>query len=735
MFARGAVAAVVLAAVLAPLPATAQPGTTYYIDNRAGSNCANGGAGTSPSAPWCDFGPVEPKIFDPGDRVLLARGATWNQMIYLRGTGTAAAPIVLDAYGSGPRPHIRRDGKPLDRAVLMLNPTHWRVSNVDISNAGTGLMVFYNTLGNEGLTLTDISVRDIRGIHHTDTAWPGPAQPIDCGRTNHVYNSAGIEITGDFAHKFGTDKYAVKGVLLRDIEATSSLAGVSFDWCNGLAAQHVLGGDGSTLVREVVMDGLNLHDNGGPARGCDDTLRLVNLRDALIMNSVVRAGAACRSETGTAGVFVGRVADLQVVNSIFADTPRTGSVDETGFDYETATERVHLRNNLISGNSGPGVSVLAHHGTDDRSLDHQITGNLFLDNGRGNDPVHKGGIARLVSNHKPTGVIAANLHAEPTGFLHAASGGTFDGFRISGNRQLNAVAEASYAAAAFGTPGSPWGYQRSADGQRWQDLRYDAAAKEFRADAGPRPVIRKFTQTAEEGAAWSARTWTAPKDGSVHLRGRVLKTELGGDGVAVRITRNGQVIGGPLDVGPRERNGVDVNLDDVPVRRGDVLRFELSSKGDATNDSVSWVPAVGYAPGPEVRWDFTNGRDGWDEAVQLTGGAAGGELRLEATGGDPAVYSPDGLGVDTRALRFVEVRMRNETTGTGMQVYFTTDADQKWADDKQIGATAVARDAYYTTYRVDVGAHPKWTGTLKRFRVDPTDAPGPVKIDSIRLVG
>src|SRR5947209_12940102 len=69
-------------------------GTTYYIDNQAGSNCSNAGAGTSSAAPWCDFTNVNSHTFVGGDQILLARGSVWN-------TSGGAANNQLNLHGSG----------------------------------------------------------------------------------------------------------------------------------------------------------------------------------------------------------------------------------------------------------------------------------------------------------------------------------------------------------------------------------------------------------------------------------------------------------------------------------------------------------------------------------------------------------------------------------------------------------------------------------------------------------
>src|SRR5690348_5888575 len=84
--------------------------TTYYVNNLSGSNCNNAGAGTSTAAPWCDFTPVNSLgTFGAGDKILLARGATWNQQMTITGQGTSTNLIELGAYGTGARPIITRN--------------------------------------------------------------------------------------------------------------------------------------------------------------------------------------------------------------------------------------------------------------------------------------------------------------------------------------------------------------------------------------------------------------------------------------------------------------------------------------------------------------------------------------------------------------------------------------------------------------------------------------------------
>jgi hypothetical protein len=77
---------------------------TYYVDATAGNDSA---AGTSQSAPWKSLAKVASVTLSPGDTVLLRRGRTWSGGLAVHGSGTAAAPIKIDAYGDGARPIVQ----------------------------------------------------------------------------------------------------------------------------------------------------------------------------------------------------------------------------------------------------------------------------------------------------------------------------------------------------------------------------------------------------------------------------------------------------------------------------------------------------------------------------------------------------------------------------------------------------------------------------------------------------
>src|SRR6187401_1859429 len=100
-----AVAAVGASLALPLSPAHAAGGTTYYV-SPGGSDSNNG---TSPGSAIQSLGRASGLQLNPGDQVLLQRGATFSGKLAVWRSGSAGAPITIGSYGSGAKPVVTGD--------------------------------------------------------------------------------------------------------------------------------------------------------------------------------------------------------------------------------------------------------------------------------------------------------------------------------------------------------------------------------------------------------------------------------------------------------------------------------------------------------------------------------------------------------------------------------------------------------------------------------------------------
>ncbi|MFB7355856.1 carbohydrate binding domain-containing protein [Streptomyces gardneri] len=133
--------AVLRRAVLVPLTAAtlALPGlptagalapTTWFLDC---SRSANGSG--SQESPWNTLAAVNAHTFQPGDRLLLKRGATCKGTLKPKGSGTPSAPITLAGYGAGDdRPVVKGDAAGTEKAAVHLfNVEQWEIRDLEIT--------------------------------------------------------------------------------------------------------------------------------------------------------------------------------------------------------------------------------------------------------------------------------------------------------------------------------------------------------------------------------------------------------------------------------------------------------------------------------------------------------------------------------------------------------------------------------------------------------------------------
>jgi len=125
------------------------------------------------------------------------------------------------------------------------------------------------------------------------------------------------------------------------------------------------------------------------------------------------------------------------------------------------------------------------------------------------------------------------------------------------------------------------------------------------------------------------------------------------------------------------------------------------------------------------QWTFDGGAEGWAPTHHCAVSAAKGLLRIESTGGDPYLSSPQ---VKLAAPVAVRLRMRSKAGGGG-QIFWTT-TRSRGTDERKSARFRLEHDGRWHVYSVPLDA----TGTVTMLRLDPGSAPGLVEVDSIEIV-
>jgi len=87
-----------------PTPSPTPTSKTYYVKN-GGSDTASG---LSDADAWATLSKIQAMRYNPGDKIMLKCGSTWNERLGFPSSGSAGNDIVLSSYGSGVQPKIMR---------------------------------------------------------------------------------------------------------------------------------------------------------------------------------------------------------------------------------------------------------------------------------------------------------------------------------------------------------------------------------------------------------------------------------------------------------------------------------------------------------------------------------------------------------------------------------------------------------------------------------------------------
>jgi hypothetical protein len=193
---RLALLAVAAAGVSLALPQSAvhaAGATTYYV-SPAGSDS---NSGTSPSTPIQTLGRASGLQLNPGDQVLLQRGATFSGKLAVWKSGTAGAPITVSAYGSGAKPVVTGDCLEVGGSYITM--TDFTVSNCTVAGIwsdGTG-NVITNVEATHNIHGIDVGEhaqnnKVLRNyLHNNDRMAPNTPGAFD------DYGAVGVVVQGD----------------------------------------------------------------------------------------------------------------------------------------------------------------------------------------------------------------------------------------------------------------------------------------------------------------------------------------------------------------------------------------------------------------------------------------------------------------------------------------------------------------------------------------------------------
>jgi len=332
------------------------PTGAYYLDSAAGSDSNDG---MSAATAWKTLAKLNGVTFQPGNKICLKAGGSWIGQLAPKGSGTSAAPIVIDEYGSGAKPLLAAGSADAD-TVYLLNQQYWEINDLEVTNKKSSVGDYrgISINGQNGGTLNHIYIRncfvhDVTG----EVMWIG-------GSTSD--NAPGITFQA------GWDASKHTGGIVFDIQAGTgtavktkfndarvennvvqdcSFGGIIFKQLDGAVHWGTRSSATSTTWTphtNVVVRG-NYLSQLNTSYGCN-TIYMTNVQGGLIEENVTNgAGTSAIELYYTDGVTVQH-------NETFGTKVKAGGADSNGMDTDSSTTKTVIQYNYFHDN-GDGILI------------------------------------------------------------------------------------------------------------------------------------------------------------------------------------------------------------------------------------------------------------------------------------------------------------------------------------------------------------------------------------------
>ncbi|MBB5343369.1 hypothetical protein [Tunturibacter empetritectus] len=563
--------------------ATVYPSNTlYYISN---TGCSNANAGTSSTAPWCDFTNVNGSTFSQGDQILLQSGGSWASQIAPLGNGASGNPVILGCYPASScstNYPVINPGSQLS-AVSLINPSFWTITNLSMTGGLNGIHINFSQLGNQGLVLQNLNIHDMAGTVS--------AILIDGMNTNPPTLIA-------------SNQYVISGITFSNI--TISKAGAIYLTAGYANAQQVNNGY-PNAQQNVLMKNVT-------ASNFSDCFVFANIE-----NVVVTDGSWTQGDVnGRCGAAVYLVAASNVTfnNVLSYNDAFTNANDNAAFVYDNQETQLRWRGNYFYKNAAAGIegaeNLCFKDCTASTNFQFEVSNSTFYDNSTqavctvpANPTATYGYYGDISVAYSPQTqmTVQNNLYSDTpqscNGFVVRANSAyqtLTNNINFGSNGLYNSLSQFS------GTQGQyQWNYEYW-NGSAWlvNTPTYNSATGTWIWNTGA--FINNFDMQPDTCTnCWTARFWTAPQAGTIHVTGWVLKNSTGTPaqvGIYHGGTNPGWVWGSAnswYTLGANDQIGVPT-LATVVVAKGDTLQFVVGNQSGLSPSGalVSWMPSIAY---------------------------------------------------------------------------------------------------------------------------------------------
>jgi len=327
----------------------------YYIDAAAGRDTNDG---LTPATAWQTLAKVNGTTLQPGNALCFKAGGSWTGQLAPKGSGSAAAPIVIDQFGTGARPRIAAGASDLD-AVLLFNVQYWELNNLEVTNTKSapgdyrGICVRGRDTGVlNHIVIRNSFVHDVSGVVNwiggdvadDDPPWVKFETGWDASK-----RTGGIVV--EVQSQNGTKTWFNDVVIENNTIADTSFGGIVFKQFEGSYGWGVRSSrtDARFTPHTNIVIRNNFLSQTNTQYGCN-TIYLTGAQHAVIERNVTK-------DAGTSAIEAYNSDDVRIqYNETFGTVRKAGGADSNGIDADRATTNTIVQYNYVHDN-GDGILI------------------------------------------------------------------------------------------------------------------------------------------------------------------------------------------------------------------------------------------------------------------------------------------------------------------------------------------------------------------------------------------
>ncbi|HYP99085.1 MAG TPA: right-handed parallel beta-helix repeat-containing protein [Polyangiaceae bacterium] len=326
----------------------------YFIDDKGGSDANDG---KTPATAWRSLTKANATPLKAGDRLCLRAGGIWNGQLKPQGSGSSAAPVVIDKYGSGDRPKIAAGSADKDSVVLE-NFAYVELNNLEVTNqkAAPGDYRGISVVGRDAGTLSHVQIRgcfvhDVTG----EVNWIGGDVADNAPGVTFKTGWDASKRTGGIVFEIATAAAQPVKTLFNDVLIENnvikdcSFAGIVFKQLDGSVHWGVRdsASDAQFSPHTKVVIRNNYINQHTAKLGCNG-IYLTGTQGGTIEGNVI-------AEAGTSAIELYNTDSITVQsNETYGTIKKAGGADSNGIDTDRATTKSIIQYNYVHDN-GDGI--------------------------------------------------------------------------------------------------------------------------------------------------------------------------------------------------------------------------------------------------------------------------------------------------------------------------------------------------------------------------------------------